>query len=77
MKMTDVTQMTDEKKQQIAAKKLEFESMLPDMMAQIIPAATQFSEQLTKDMDDIKRALAAIYKKLLQVEEEIHALQKS
>ena len=65
-----------EKKELVASKMKEFQQMMPNLMNSILPVATSISEQLTTDLSDIKKALSAIYRKQLQLEKSINALQR-
>ena len=65
-----------QKKEMVAAKMKEFQQMMPNLMNSILPVATSISEQLTTDLSDIKKALSAIYRKQLELEKSINALQR-
>ena len=65
-----------EKKELVASKMKEFQQMMPNLMNSILPVATSISEQLTTDLSDIKKALSAIYRKQLELEKAINALQR-
>ena len=65
-----------EKKELVASKMKEFQQMMPNLMNSILPVATSISEQLTTDLSDIKKALSAIYRKQLELEKSINALQR-
>ena len=65
-----------ERKELVASKMKEFQQMMPNLMNSILPVATSISEQLTTDLSDIKKALSAIYRKQLELEKAINALQR-
>ena len=65
-----------ERKELVAAKMKEFQQMMPNLMNSILPVATSISEQLTTDLSDIKKALSVIYRKQLELEKAINALQR-
>ena len=60
----------------VASKMKEFQQMMPNLMNSILPVATSISEQLTTDLSDIKKALSVIYRKQLELEKAINALQR-
>ena len=71
------TEMNEtEKKELVASKMKEFQQMMPNLMNSILPVATSISEQLTTDLSDIKKALSVIYRKQLELEKAINALQR-
>ena len=65
-----------ERKELVASKMKEFQQMMPNLMNSILPVATSISEQLTTDLSDIKKALSVIYRKQLELEKAINALQR-
>ena len=65
-----------ERKELVASKMKEFQQMMPNLMSSILPVATSISEQLTTDLSDIKKALSVIYRKQLELEKAINALQR-
>ena len=65
-----------ERKELVASKMKEFQQMMPNLMNSILPVATSISEQLTTDLSDIKKALSAIYRKQLELEKAINAIQR-
>ena len=65
-----------ERKELVASKMKEFQQMMPNLMTSILPVATSISEQLTTDLSDIKKALSVIYRKQLELEKAINALQR-
>ena len=65
-----------ERKELVASKMREFQQMMPNLMNSILPVATSISEQLTTDLSDIKKALSVIYRKQLELEKAINALQR-
>ena len=65
-----------ERKELMASKMKEFQQMMPNLMNSILPVATSISEQLTTDLSDIKKALSVIYRKQLELEKAINALQR-
>ena len=65
-----------ERKELVAAKMKEFQQMMPNLMNSILPVATSISEQLTTDLSDIKKALSVIYRKQLELEKAINAIQR-
>ena len=65
-----------EKKELVASKMKEFQQMMPNLMNSILPVATSISEQLTTDLSDSKKALSVIYRKQLELEKAINALQR-
>ena len=65
-----------ERKELVASKMKEFQQMMPNLTNSILPVATSISEQLTTDLSDIKKALSAIYRKQLELEKAINALQR-
>ena len=65
-----------ERKELVASKMKEFQQMMPNLMNSILPLATSISEQLTTDLSDIKKALSVIYRKQLELEKAINALQR-
>ena len=71
------TEMNEtERKELVASKMKEFQQMMPNLMNSILPVATSISEQLTTDLSDIKKALSVIYRKQLELEKAINALQR-
>ena len=75
--MSDKPEMNEaERKELVAAKMKEFQQMMPNLMNSILPVATSISEQLTTDLSDIKKALSVIYRKQLELEKAINALQR-
>jgi len=71
------TEMNEtERKELVASKMREFQQMMPNLMNSILPVATSISEQLTTDLSDIKKALSVIYRKQLELEKAINALQR-
>ena len=65
-----------ERKELVASKMKEFQQMMPNLMNSILPVATSISEQLTTDLSDIKKALSVIYRKQLELEKAVNALQR-
>ena len=65
-----------ERKELVASKMKEFQQMMPNLMSSILPVATSISEQLTTDLSDIKKALSVIYRKQLELEKAVNALQR-
>ena len=75
--MSDKPEMNEaERKELVAAKMKEFQQMMPNLMNSILPVATSISEQLTTDLSDIKKALSVIYRKQLELEKAVNALQR-
>lgn len=72
-----MTEIDEKKREEIAKQMNDFRTMMPKMIEQITPMAAQFSQQITSDMTDIKRALAAIYRRIGEVEAKVDAIQKS
>ena len=71
------TEMNEtERKELVASKMKEFQQMMPNLMNSILPVATSISEQLTTDLSDIKKALSVIYRKQLELEKAVNALQR-
>ena len=75
--MSEKLEMNEtERKELVASKMKEFQQMMPNLMNSILPVATSISEQLTTDLSDIKKALSVIYRKQLELEKAINALQR-
>ena len=75
--MSEKPEMSEaERKELVASKMKEFQQMMPNLMNSILPVATSISEQLTTDLSDIKKALSVIYRKQLELEKAINALQR-
>ena len=75
--MSEKSEMNEtERKELVASKMKEFQQMMPNLMNSILPVATSISEQLTTDLSDIKKALSVIYRKQLELEKAINALQR-
>jgi len=75
--MSEKPEMNEtERKELVASKMKEFQQMMPNLMNSILPVATSISEQLTTDLSDIKKALSVIYRKQLELEKAINALQR-
>ena len=75
--MSEKLEMNEtERKELVASKMKEFQQMMPNLMNSILPVATSISEQLTTDLSDIKKALGVIYRKQLELEKAINALQR-
>ena len=75
--MSEKPEMSEaERKELVASKMKEFQQMMPNLMNSILPVATSISEQLTTDLSDIKKALSVIYRKQLELEKAIDALQR-
>ena len=74
--MSEKLENETERKELVASKMKEFQQMMPNLMNSILPVATSISEQLTTDLSDIKKALSAIYRKQLELEKAINALQR-
>ena len=75
--MSEKPEMSEaERKELVASKMKEFQQMMPNLMNSILPVATSISEQLTTDLSDIKKALSVIYRKQLELEKAVNALQR-
>ena len=75
--MSEKPEMNEtERKELVASKMKEFQQMMPNLMNSILPVATSISEQLTTDLSDIKKALSVIYRKQLELEKAVNALQR-
>ena len=74
--MSEKLENETERKELVASKMKEFQQMMPNLMNSILPVATSISEQLTTDLSDIKKALSVIYRKQLELEKAINALQR-